>query len=48
MPDAKLVWFEGGHLFMIQDKSAWTVIIDFLSPALILTSICRQSRGNLV
>ena len=31
MPDAKLVWFEGGHLFMIQDKSAWTVIIDFLA-----------------
>ncbi len=26
-----LKWYEGGHLFMIQDKQAWKDIIDFLS-----------------
>ncbi len=31
MPEAELAWFEGGHLFMIQDKSAWPAIIDFLA-----------------
>ncbi|MGI9323870.1 MAG: alpha/beta fold hydrolase [Pseudomonadales bacterium] len=25
-----LKWYEGGHLFLIQDKSAWTDIIEFL------------------
>ncbi|MDA0272518.1 MAG: hypothetical protein O3C68_04610 [Proteobacteria bacterium] len=26
-----LKWYEGGHLFIIQDKQAWKDIIDFLS-----------------
>jgi 3-oxoadipate enol-lactonase len=30
LPNAKLEWFEGGHLFMIQDKKAWARIIEFL------------------
>ena len=30
MPSAELAWFEGGHLFMIQDKAAWPKIIAFL------------------
>jgi 3-oxoadipate enol-lactonase len=31
MPQAELAWFEGGHLFMIQDKTAWPTIIEFLT-----------------
>jgi 3-oxoadipate enol-lactonase len=31
LPDAALQWFEGGHMFMIQDKKAWPAIIKFLS-----------------
>lgn len=31
MPSAELAWFEGGHLFMIQDKAAWPKIIEFLN-----------------
>jgi 3-oxoadipate enol-lactonase len=31
MPNAELTWFEGGHLFMIQDKSAWPAIVAFLT-----------------
>ncbi len=30
MPDATLQVFEGGHLFMIQDRSSFPAIIDFL------------------
>jgi 3-oxoadipate enol-lactonase len=30
MPDARLLVFEGGHLFMIQDRAAFPAIIDFL------------------
>ena len=30
LPDARLSWFEGGHMFLIQDKSAWPVIVSFL------------------
>ncbi|MFT4730056.1 MAG: 3-oxoadipate enol-lactonase [Granulosicoccus sp.] len=30
MPSSELVWFEGGHLFLIQDKAAWPTIIEFL------------------
>ena len=30
MPEAELAWFEGGHLFLVQDKSAWPAIINFL------------------
>lgn len=32
IPDAELQWFEGGHLFLIQDKAAWPAIIRFLKP----------------
>lgn len=31
IPDALLKWYEGGHMFMIQDKNAWTDIIAFLN-----------------
>jgi 3-oxoadipate enol-lactonase len=31
MPDARLVLCEGGHLFMLQDPSAYPTILDFLS-----------------
>jgi|TARA_B100002003_G_scaffold235467_1_gene250458 3-oxoadipate enol-lactonase len=30
IPDAKISWFEGGHMFLIQDKTAWEKIISFL------------------
>jgi 3-oxoadipate enol-lactonase len=32
IPRARLDVFEGGHLFLLQDRAAWTAIIDFLSP----------------
>ena len=28
---SELKWYEGGHLFIVQDKSAWTDIVTFLS-----------------
>lgn len=28
---AKLAFFEGGHMFLIQDRAAWPAIIDFLA-----------------
>lgn len=31
IPDARLEVFEGGHLFLLQDRTAWTAIVDFLS-----------------
>ncbi len=31
IPGAKLQWFEGGHLFMIQDRAAYPAIIAFLT-----------------
>ena len=31
VPNAVLKWYEGGHLFMIQDKDAWSDIIGFLN-----------------
>lgn len=30
IPDARLQVFDGGHLFMLQDPTAWPAIIDFL------------------
>ena len=30
LPNATVEWFEGGHMFIIQDKQAWPAIIDFL------------------
>ena len=33
IPGARLQVFEGGHLFMIQDRSAFPAIIDFLGGA---------------
>ena len=30
IPNARLDFFEGGHLFMIQDRAAYPAIIDFL------------------
>lgn len=30
IPGAELQWFEGGHLFMVQDRSAWPAMIAFL------------------
>jgi 3-oxoadipate enol-lactonase len=31
IPGAALEWFEGGHLFLTQDRAAWPRIVDFLS-----------------
>ncbi len=31
IPNAELKWYEGGHLFMIQDRRAWPDIISFLN-----------------
>ena len=31
IPNAELKWYEGGHLFMIQDRQAWPDIISFLN-----------------
>ncbi len=31
IPDVRLQFFEGGHLFMIQDRTAYPAIVDFLS-----------------
>ncbi len=31
IPGAELQWFEGGHLFMIQDRAAYPAIIGFLN-----------------
>ena len=31
IPNAVLKWYEGGHMFMIQDKNAWSDIIAFLN-----------------
>ena len=31
IPDAVLKWYEGGHMFMVQDKNAWLDIITFLN-----------------
>ena len=30
IPNSALSWFEGGHLFIIQDKQAWPEIVNFL------------------
>ena len=30
IPGAELQWFDGGHLFMIQDRAAYPAIIEFL------------------
>ncbi|HEV7479266.1 MAG TPA: hypothetical protein VGO05_03150, partial [Roseiarcus sp.] len=30
IPGAELAWFEGGHLFIIQDRSAWPAMTAFL------------------
>jgi 3-oxoadipate enol-lactonase len=30
IPHAELRWYEGGHMFLLQDRSAWTDIIGFL------------------
>lgn len=30
IPGAELKWFEGGHMFMIQDRAAYPAIIEFL------------------
>jgi 3-oxoadipate enol-lactonase len=30
IPDARLEVFDGGHLFLVQDRTAWTAIVDFL------------------
>ncbi len=32
--DARLHWFEGGHLFMVQDKSAYPALIQWIQSAL--------------
>ena len=31
IPGSRLQWYEGGHLFTIQDKSAWPDVIEFLA-----------------
>ena len=33
IPGAQLSVFDGGHMFMIQDRAAWPAILDFLSQA---------------
>lgn len=30
IPGAELKWFEGGHMFMIQDRAAYPAMIEFL------------------
>ena len=30
IPDARLVFCDGGHMFALQDKTAWPTVIDFL------------------
>jgi len=30
LPQAELRWYEGGHMFLVQDRTAWTDIIAFL------------------
>ena len=32
IPDARLVLCHGGHMFALQDKTAWPTVIDFLQP----------------
>jgi 3-oxoadipate enol-lactonase len=32
IPGARLEFFEGGHLFLLQDRAAWPALIDFLAP----------------
>ncbi len=32
LPNASLRWFEGGHMFMVQDKRALKAVIEFLKP----------------
>lgn len=31
IPDARMELFDGGHMFLIQDRTAWTSIVDFLA-----------------
>ena len=31
LPDATIEWFEGGHAFFIEDRSAHPEMIDFLT-----------------
>jgi 3-oxoadipate enol-lactonase len=31
IPGARLRLFEGGHLFMLEDKNAYPAMVDFLS-----------------
>lgn len=31
IPGARLEWFDGGHLFLLQDLSAYPVVVDFLA-----------------
>jgi 3-oxoadipate enol-lactonase len=33
IPDARLAFFEGGHLFLLQDRAAFPAIIEFLTEA---------------
>lgn len=33
IPGARLEVFEGGHLFLVQDRSAWPSVVDFLADA---------------
>jgi 3-oxoadipate enol-lactonase len=30
IPGAELRWFDGGHLFLLQDRSAWPAIVAWL------------------
>ena len=30
LPDSRMQLFEGGHLFLLQDKAAWPAVVDFL------------------
>jgi 3-oxoadipate enol-lactonase len=32
IPGARLSFFEGGHLFMLEDKSAYPAMLKFLGP----------------
>lgn len=32
LPDARLQFFDGGHLFLLQDPAAWSAILEFLAP----------------
>lgn len=46
IPDARLEVFDGGHLFLLQDRAAWTAIVDFLGTAGSQAGVGGWPRGR--